>query len=158
MTISENQSETPSPHLPTWLIWSLILVSFVGFLDASYLTIAHYTGLALRCTVFNGCEQVTPSQYSEIFGIPVSILGLITYVYLFVFAIASLKNKSWAKKLLVPTLAFTLGGLGFSLYLTYIEFFVLYAVCIFCLTQQLFILSISILLSLSVWHSKKISN
>ena len=140
---------------------TLVVLPGLGIAVTAYLIQQHYAPVATSFCNFNdyvSCDIVNKSEYSEIFGIPVSILGLITYVYLFVFAIASLKNKSWAKKLLVPTLAFTLGGLGFSLYLTYIEFFVLYAVCIFCLTQQLFILSISILLSLSVWHSKKISN
>lgn len=140
---------------------ALLVLSALGIVVTGYLIHQHYAPIDTSFCNFNdyvSCDIVNKSEYSTLFGIPVSILGLLTYLYLFIFAIISLKNSSLAKKLLFPTLVFTLGGLGFSLYLTYLEFFVLYAVCIFCLSQQLLIITISILLSLSVWHSKKTSN
>ncbi len=140
---------------------TIATLSALGIAITGYLIHQHYAPIDSSFCNFNdfvSCDIVNKSEYSEIFGIPVSILGLLTYVYLFIFSMGWIRNASWAKKLLIPTLAFTLGGFGFSIYLTYIEFFVLYAVCIFCLSQQVLILSISILLTLSVWRSRKTLN
>ena len=148
MTNSENLSEMPSMHPPKWLIWSLIMVSFIGFLDASYLTIAHYTGLALRCSVFSGCDQVTTSPYSMILGIPVALLGVFYYLTILLATLFYFDSK---KSSLPRYIAWaTCAGLVASIWFVYLQIFVIKAICQYCMISAttstlLFIFGIIIL-------------
>lgn len=106
-----------------------------------YLIAMHYKPeISEFCTfgeAFN-CDIVNKSIYSEIFGIPVAILGTITYLLLLAFAIRGrFKDQS---KLVPYVTAFVAGGVAFSLRLTYIEAFVLHTWCILCVLQQIVIL------------------
>lgn len=131
MTTLENSSEEKSTHLPKWLIWSLIIVSFIGFLDASYLTIAHYTGLALRCSVFSGCEQVTTSPYSVVLGIPVALMGVLYYLTIL---LATLFYYDSRKPSLPKYIAWaTNAGLAASVWFVFLQLFVIKAICQYCM-------------------------
>lgn len=106
-----------------------------------YLIAMHYKPeISEFCTfgeAFN-CDIVNKSIYSEFFGIPVAILGTITYVLLLLFA---LRGKFKDQSKLVPYVtAFVAGGVLFSLRLTYIEAFVLHTWCMLCVIQQVVIL------------------
>ena len=135
MTNLENSLETPSTHLPKWLIWSLIVTSFVGFLDASYLTIAHYTGLALRCSVFNGCEQVTTSKYSVLLGIPVALLGMGYYLAIL---LATLFYFDSRKAFLPRYIAWaTCAGILASIWFVVLQLFIIKAICQYCMISAI---------------------
>ncbi|MBI5754449.1 vitamin K epoxide reductase family protein [Candidatus Peregrinibacteria bacterium] len=134
MTISENSSATPSmpsANLPKWLIWSLIIVSFLGFLDASYLTVAHYTGLTLRCNVFSGCEQVTTSPYSVVFGIPVALGGMFYYLTVLLATLFYFDSKKHG--LLKYIASLTCVGFAASAWFVYLQLFVIKAICQYCM-------------------------
>jgi len=135
MKTLENSSAQPSKVLPSWLIFSLIGVSFIGFLDASYLTISHYTGAALNCSVLKGCEQVTNSPYSVIFNIPVALLGSLYYLTVLILSILYFDTKnSSILKIIAP---FTILGFGASVWFVYLQFFVIKALCQYCMVSAL---------------------
>jgi vitamin-K-epoxide reductase (warfarin-sensitive) len=92
-------------------------------------------------TTFN-CDIVNLSGASQIVGIPVALVGLVAY--LIMFALALLQREKAETPALLLFLAST--GLVFSLYLTYVEAFVLRTWCILCLTS---LLSISLITALS---------
>lgn len=126
----------------------------VGISTYSYL---HNAGIAdgSVCTIgeaFN-CDIVNGSQYSKIFGIPVSLLGIIGYAFMGVAALLKYFRPDDRGVMNFLLLAVT-GGLLFSLYLTAIEAFVLYAWCILCLTSQAIILAI-FLMSIFVWKRER---
>lgn len=127
------------------LFYLLAILSLVGIGITVYLTVQHYAvpGEAF-CNINNylSCDIVNKSTYAEIFGIPVAILGLITYVIIFMASVSFLVSWKHASKILIPLTFFVGAGLLFSLYLTFVELFVLYAVCIFCIAQQIIILII----------------
>jgi uncharacterized membrane protein len=106
--------------------------------------LAHYdvvsSGFCTFSATFN-CDVVNKSAYAEILGIPVAALGLAAYL-LFGFALLWLWHHP-NDRLLTFALALAVGGLTFSLYLTYIEAFVLYTWCIVCLTSLFCILAIT---------------
>ncbi len=136
MKTSENSSATPSNSLPKWLIWSLILVSFLGFLDSSYLTIAHYTGLSLRCTVFSGCNQVTTSPYSLILGIPVALLGIFYYLTILLatlFYYDGIVHMRHQTSLPMRMAYLTCIGFLVSVWFIYLQLFVIKAICQYCM-------------------------
>jgi len=79
--------------------------------------------------------------YSSLFGIPVALIGIVGYLALLGLATVWGKREETPRMLLLASLA----GLGFALYLTYIEGFVLATWCILCLTSLTLILTIAVL-------------
>ncbi|HUD06261.1 MAG TPA: vitamin K epoxide reductase family protein [Candidatus Saccharimonadales bacterium] len=108
--------------------------SLVGLADSIYLTIAHYTTSAiLACpeTKFINCAKVTTSSYSEIFGIPVPLFGLVFFVGMLLFQLP----KSWqSKSLLIKRcrVLLSIAGLISVFYFIYVELHLLHSICIFC--------------------------
>lgn len=112
------------------LIYFFTAISLLGFLDAVYLTVSHYTGY-ISCSVVSGCQEVLVSQYSEIFGIPLALLGAAYYLFILINSLLYIDNKNkWSKLILsyIPIFGFL-----FSLYLLYLMFFVIDALCQYCL-------------------------
>jgi len=95
---------------------------------------------------------VNQSKYAEVFGIPVALLGMMGYSFLGLVSLVLLKrkflskvraNKFLGKLVSVQTLfVFSIIALIVSLYLTYAEFFLIKAICIWCLISQIIILVI----------------
>lgn len=148
MTSFESSSK---PSLLNKLIYAWPVLAFLGFLDASYLTIKHYTGENVACTT-TGCETVLNSQYAAMFGVPLALFGGVYYLTLLVLGVIYLDGK----KTLPVKLALLVVVLGilFSLYLVYLQFFVIHAVCWYCMgsavtTLLLFILILSFRLKLT---------
>lgn len=113
------------------LIIAFLVLSFIGFLDASFLTIEHYNGAFLKCRFLQGCETVLNSEYSKLMGIPVSLFGVFYYLSVFVGSLFYLdsQNERFLKHLCVYTLA----GFFASLYLVYLQAFVIGAFCEYCI-------------------------
>src|SRR3989304_4198581 len=104
-----------------WVAFSLLAIA--GFGIALYLTIVRFSGAAIYCTMGDGCEIVNSSKYAKLGPFPVALLGTLFYVGLLELGIVALL---WRFRWVAPlALAATLFGLGFSLYLTYIELAVL---------------------------------
>lgn len=130
-------------------IYTLILCSLAGIIISAYLTYVHYGpkgGSFCDVSDYANCDIVNKSEYAVILGIPVAILGFLAYTTLFVGAIMLFRGK----KILAAVTAFSGCGLLFSLYLSYIEFFVLETLCLMCFIQQILILTI-FLISLVIW-------
>ena len=106
------------------------VVALIGLADAIYLTIKHYTGEQVPCSIVEGCEQVLTSSYAEIGGVPLAVFGAAAYFVAFALAIlAAFGNR----------LMWTLFGVQVSLmliftaWLVYLQAFVIEAFCQFCL-------------------------
>lgn len=109
------------------------LVALAGVAVAGYLTWVHFDDAALVCVPGGGCETVQESAYAEIGGIPVALLGLGAYVVLF----ALIVWDTASARLAAATVAFV--GLVFSLYLVALQLFVIDAVCVWCLANDVVI-------------------
>lgn len=125
------------------LIYTFVLLSLVGIVDSIYLTTKHYNASYI-CSV-NGCEEVLASSYATIFNIPVAILGIIFYSIILLAAITyiSQRNKFSLRILtIIPVLGFL-----FSLWLVYLQLFIIQSICTYCMVSAttstlLFILSL----------------
>jgi uncharacterized membrane protein len=96
------------------------VVALAGLADAVYLTIHHYTGENVPCSITGGCELVLTSSYATIAGIPLSLFGAAAYFIAFSLAIlTAFGNRAMWK--LFGILA-TLMAL-FSILLTFIQAF-----------------------------------
>lgn len=130
MMTLEHSSGKPSSLLPKWLMLGLIIVSFIGFLDASYLTVAHYGGIDLTCTILKGCEEVTTSEYAVIFGVPVALLGVFYYLTVLLLGLIYFDTKKRIILKIIPPL--TVAGLFASAWFVYLQLFVIKAICEYC--------------------------
>lgn len=103
------------------------LICVLGLAVAGYLTYVHYAELEPLCVGGGGgCEKVQSSDYAELAGIPVAVLGLAGYGLI----LASLWVPGDAGRVSGALLA--LVGFGFSLYLTWVELFEIDAICQWC--------------------------
>jgi uncharacterized membrane protein len=110
---------------------AILLIAFIGVLEAGYLTYIHYHGLgSLPCIGGHhgqsSCEQVQSSAYSKVAGVSVALLGLLGYITI----AASLFVRGELPR--AAGFCVALIGFGFSGYLTYRELFTLKEICEWC--------------------------
>ncbi len=120
--------------MPKWFLIVFIAVSFVGFLDATYLTIEYYSGVIPPCYIFTGCDQVITSSYGKIAGnVPTSLIGVFYYLLLFIAAVIFIDTKN--KRALYILGYLPIAGLLVSIRLVYLQFFVIHATCLYCMVS-----------------------
>lgn len=116
-----------------WLPITMLVVSILGFADATYLSVKHFTGENIPCTITHGCDVVTKSAYSEILGIPVALLGSAFYLTVFALVFLAMDNKNM--RLLRYAGLFTIVGFGASLWFLAAQAFLIRAFCQWCLVS-----------------------
>jgi uncharacterized membrane protein len=105
-------------------------LALTGLAIAIYLTIVHYDHSSPVCVGGGGgCEKVQTSDYAELAGVPVALIGAIGYAAILLSLAVPGDSGRFAGALL------GLVGLGFSLYLTYLELFVIDAICQWCVAS-----------------------
>jgi len=110
------------------------LVAIIGFIDALYLTAGYYRPAVLSCDFFQGCQAVAKSEYSAVFGIPIALFGSLFYLTFFssLFLGFNARNK---KRFFTFIFLMTLTGFLISMYLLYLQIYVITALCIYCLVS-----------------------
>jgi uncharacterized membrane protein len=121
------------------LTGATIVLAVVGLGVAGYLTYVHYAGLHPVCVSSGGCETVQSSHYAKLAGIPVPVLGLLGYAGI----LGSLLIRGDTGRMATAGLAIV--GFGFSLYLTYLELFVIKAICQWCVGSAVIMTALAIL-------------
>ena len=106
------------------------LLALFGLADALYLTIEHLTGQSVRCTILAGCSAVLSSPYAVVAGIPLAAVGAAAYFSVFSLAILTLFGYRQAGKIL---LALVTAMFLVSLWLIYLQAFVIREFCQYCL-------------------------
>lgn len=117
--------------IPNWTIVVLLAASGVGFLDATYLSVKHFVGSTPTCSVFNGCEDVLASSYSVVGPVPVALVGSIYYALIFVFTVAYIDLRR--SDVIVATACFTAAGFIATLWLVYLQVFIIHVLCLYCM-------------------------
>lgn len=131
---------------------SLIALNIIGGLDAAYLTWVKVVEKGI-CGVSSGCEVVNTSQYSSIAGVPIAVLG--GGAYLVMLAVLLLEKRSDFFEFNGPMIVFglSLAGVLYSAYLTYLELYVIHAICPFCVLSAVVLTLILILSAVRVQRS-----
>jgi uncharacterized membrane protein len=122
-----------------------IVLAALGLLDSVYLVWVKYTGAYVLCGPIGNCESVNSSQYSEIFGIPIALLGAGAYAVMMVLLLVEHLGQVWAE--FGPMIVFGMSLIGFlySIYLTYIEIAILKAICPYCVISAIILFVLLIL-------------
>ena len=134
--MSERQGDGESAGRPagvsrgTLLDACAALVALVGLCDAIYLTVEHLNGSTLQCSITHGCAEVLGSRYATVGGLPLAAFGAAAYFTAFSLATLAAFGYASARKLLAPLVALMF---LFSLWLLYLQAFVLHAFCQYCL-------------------------
>lgn len=116
---------------PKILAGTAVGLGILGFVDATYLTIAHYTGMTLLCTIVHGCDTATKSAYAVLYGIPVALFGMLYYFTIVALGIAYFDTK---KTLFLSILSsFTVLGLLASIWFVFLQIVVIKALCLYCM-------------------------
>jgi len=124
---------------------ALLALAVVGVLISTYLTWIHFAGLTPVCTGSGeGCQTVQSSRYASLLGIPVALLGLVAYGGL-VFSVAL-----WTEMGIYLGFLISLVGTLFSIYLTYLEVFVIGALCQWCLASAAIMVAALVCATLAV--------
>jgi uncharacterized membrane protein len=121
-----------------WQPVTTLLLSLFGLGVSTYLTITHFSPHALVCvsnSTFN-CEKVTTSPQSEVFGIPVAILGLLFFVPMFALCLP-VSWRSADRRIHLARLVLSIVGVGTILYLIIAELFIIKAICLWCSSVHL---------------------
>lgn len=115
--------------------WVFVTLIMIGFADAVFLTWEHYTLTSVGCPIspWINCLAVTSSKYSEIYGIPLALLGTIYYVFLFTFLFLGRGIGKNAKMFRHFFLLTSSVGVLFSLYLIYVQAILIGLFCLYCL-------------------------
>jgi uncharacterized membrane protein len=129
---------------------AIILLALVGLGVSTYIILFEHFGAPLVC-LGEGCSIVAQSPYSEIFGVPVALLGFISYGLILALGSWSLRVENPLSDYLhLGVFGLALSGLIFSAYLMYVSFTIIQATCVWCLTSAAAITSIFVLAALGL--------
>ena len=135
-----------APRNRLWFVVIAVL-SFAGMIVSAVSLQRHYAKSATEFCDFSqkfNCDIVNRSEYSEVQGIPVAAIGILGYATLFFL------STFWNSRATTPNrlLAASITGLGFALYLTYVEAYALKTWCILCVASQVLIFLITVLVAI----------
>lgn len=136
----------PASPVNKWRWWLMTLLALAGIGVSAYLSYAYLWQQAIICGESLGCDLVAQSAYSRMFGVPVAAYGLLTYMVLLGLLLARRRaNETMEAYIPLAMLGIALVGVLFSAYLTYLELFVILAVCRWCVAQAVIIAAFLIL-------------
>ena len=135
------------------ILFIIIILSLAGAIDAGYLLVQTVSGKAVVCPSvpigrfnLNQCNIVLATPYAKFMGLPTALYGLVAYLFFAILVLYELTNR----RLGAIKLLMYLSGLGvlISAYFIYLQFFVINALCFYCLTSAtvmtlIFILSVT---------------
>ena len=117
----------------------MTVFALLGALVALYLWLYHLGLSPLVCPIA-GCEKVQKSEFSSLLGIPVVALGVVAFAGLFASSLAGVLIDRWR----IERAVFAISSLSLLAYLwlTYLELFVIRAICFWCVVSSLMMLGV----------------
>ena len=145
-TQANTMPSEPSVPRP-WLRYIAIVLCIIGIGIAVYLASAKLADTELACvdTGSLDCNAVQSSAYSEIMGVPISILGLSAYVAFIILLVLETRVDLIADYGRMAMFGMALFGVVYSAYLTYIEAFVLEKWCQYCIASAIIMVSLFVI-------------
>ena len=128
--IDSTELDPPRTRLRRLLYVVAAIVALFGLADGIYLTVEHVTGRTAECIASSGCQDVLSSKYAAMGPIPLAALGALAYFT--AFSIALLAAFGYPKCGSFFTLLVAI-MFGMTLWLLYLQAFVLHAFCDYCL-------------------------
>jgi uncharacterized membrane protein len=119
-----------------WLYRVSIALVVLGLLVSIYMTIYKVTSNNAMCLGSGDCSTVNASRYSEVYGIPVAVFGVLGYAAILATLFFENRNNFFKQNSSLIIFGMALTGFIFTLWLIYVEIAILKALCPFCVTSQ----------------------
>jgi uncharacterized membrane protein len=138
---------TPGRRLSGPALWLIPVLCVVGLGVAGYLAYVEAAQVEAVCGPVGDCNAVQQSEYARLFGIlPIGVLGMAGYVMIAAaWFVGSFARRSLANYAALAMLAMTAFGTLFSVYLTFLEPFVIGATCAWCLSSAVIMTALLLL-------------
>jgi len=119
--------------------WLIPVLSVLGILVAAYLSFVEINQVEAVCGPVGDCNTVQQSSYAILFGVlPIGILGLLGYLAIIILWLAgNLESEIWQNRVNTLLWIVTMLGILFSVYLTFLEPFVIGATCMWCIMSAI---------------------
>jgi uncharacterized membrane protein len=131
---------------------AIAILAALGVLISLYLTWLHFSGSLALCIGVGGCETVQASRYATIGSVPVAAIGIVGFAVMLILAIAGLRGA--LERTAMPLFAASLAATLYVAYLTYVEVFVLGAICPWCVSVAVCALAIFAVALNEVWRAE----
>jgi uncharacterized membrane protein len=132
------------------------LLSLVGLMVATYLYLYKIGIVGTMVCGTGACELVQTSRWSRFLGVEVSLLGVLGYLAMLGVSLAGLQpglqQRRWPDTAL---LLLSTGALLFSLYLTYVELFLIHAICRWCVASAVIVLALFLVTFFGWWRGRR---
>jgi len=136
-----------------------IILAFIGLADSIYLTAIKITNTVAYCLPGLGdCETVNTSRFSELFGVPIALLGALAYVMILSILYLESKNAFFTANGGLLLFGLSLVGVLYSAYLTYVEIAVIHAICPYCVISALVLLGIFVISTIRLFRNQGSQN
>jgi uncharacterized membrane protein len=111
----------------------IALIALIGVFVSLYLTLYKLGYIGTLACGTGGCETVQLSKWGDFLGVPVAGWGVVYYVVVLALAIAGVQERfAGSRRLTTALVIVTAWGLLFTAWLTYLELFVIHAICRWC--------------------------
>ena len=138
---------------------SAALLSLAGLFISAYLYLYKIGKIGTLACGSGGCETVQWSPWSRVAGVEVALVGVVGYVGLLLFSLAALQPGRVEQRRPAALLAILSGvGVLFTAYLTYLELFVIHAICRWCVASGVIILAIFLVAVLDLRRLRRSGN
>ena len=136
---------------PAWTA-SVVLV-VIGLVDAIYLSWIKLANATASCGRIGDCEAVNNSRFADVGGVPIALIGSAGFLLILVLLLLDRPGGEPKEAVRFALFGVTLAGTIYSAYLTYIELFVLHAICPFCVLSALVMVGLLVLslIRLRLW-------
>lgn len=128
---------------------AVIALATLGVAVSLYLLTVHWNWWQAVCLGVGDCESVNLSRFSELLGIPVALLGALAYLAMIAAAVL-MARKMYVDNARIALFFIAAIGVAFSAYLTYVELFILRAVCPWCVLSAILVTAIAVLSALEL--------
>jgi len=119
-----------------WLHRASVVLVVLGLVVSIYMTIYKVTSNNAMCLGSGDCSTVNASSYSEVYGIPVAIFGVLGYLAILAVHYFENRNRFFEQNSALMIFGMALTGFLFTVWLIYVEVALLKAICPFCVTSQ----------------------
>lgn len=113
---------------------AIAILALVGLLISIYLTLHKYGYIGALVCGTGACETVQTSKWAIFLGVPVPVIGLVGYAFLFALALAGLQS-AWGERKSYGLFLFVVADIAlfFTIYLSYVEKYLIHAWCRWCI-------------------------
>ena len=133
----------------------IALFALAGLSVATYVFVTHSLGYELFCPFATGCDAVQDSPYAVLFGLPVSLLGMLGFTAYIALALIGLRSSAAARGYLRALLVLSVVEVAFTSYMAYLQVAVIRAICSWCMFSAAVTAALAVLVIYAIFEKAK---